>query len=338
MDHILDIENLDDKFISIIETQEFQDLQSAYNDAKYVLFFGHGGNLGVADHAAIDASRLTNKNVIAPGSGILATSIIGDTNFNDWLKTWVEMRTRGIDPKECLVLGMSCSSSGESSNTIRTALEWASEQGIPSFMFTATKKHNLDNSVTQIVQNTVHYHTSEILSLILTYQLIHGAGFKCPTISKKAAERRFETLGIESEIEDGIRTENEETFYNQQVPPGLENEKDQIAVDFDGVIHNFDKGWHDGTCYGEVIPGSLEAVKKLSEKYDVVIYTAKVKPDRPLVNGKTGGELVYEWLDKNGFLPYVKTVTAEKPRAEFYIDDKAVKFVDWNQTIQEIMK
>ena len=330
MDHILDIENLDDKFISIIKTQEFQKLQSAYNDAKYVLFFGHGGNLGVADHAAIDASRLTDKNVIAPGSGILATSIIGDTNFNDWLKTWVEMRVRGINPKECLVLGMSCSSNGQSSNTIRTALEWASEQGIPSFMFTATRKHNLDNSVTQIVQDTVHYHTSEILSLILTYQLIHGAGFNCPTISKKAAERRFETLGIESEIK--------ETFYNQQVPPGLENEKNQIAVDFDGVIHNFDKGWHDGTCYGEVIPGSLEAVKKLSEKYDVVIYTAKVKPDRPLVNGKTGGELVYEWLDKNGFLPYVKTVTAEKPRAEFYIDDKAVKFVDWNQTIQEIMK
>ena len=129
MDHILDIENLDDKFISIIKTQEFQKLQSAYNDAKYVLFFGHGGNLGVADHAAIDASRLTDKNVIAPGSGILATSIIGDTNFNDWLKTWVEMRVRGINPKECLVLGMSCSSNGQSSNTIRTALEWASEQG-----------------------------------------------------------------------------------------------------------------------------------------------------------------------------------------------------------------
>ena len=71
---VIDIENLEEKFEEIISSEEFKQLQNAYNEAEHVFFFGHGGNLGVADHAAIDASRLTDKNVVAPGSGILATS------------------------------------------------------------------------------------------------------------------------------------------------------------------------------------------------------------------------------------------------------------------------
>ena len=45
----------------------------------------------VADHAAIDISRLTNKNAQCPGSGVRATSIIGDTNFEEWFQNWLEM-------------------------------------------------------------------------------------------------------------------------------------------------------------------------------------------------------------------------------------------------------
>ena len=81
-------------------------------------------------------------------------------------------------------------------------------------------------------------------------------------------------------------------------PPGFEQDIKNIAIDFDGVIHNFDKGYHDGTCYGEPIEGSLEALKEISRKYNIIIFTAKAKPSRPLVEGKTGTELVQEWLEK----------------------------------------
>ena len=50
----------------------------------------------------------------------------------------------------------------------------------------------------------------------------------------------------------------------KEVPPGFENDLKNIAIDFDGVIHTFDKGFYDGTCYGEPLPGSLEAIKTLS--------------------------------------------------------------------------
>ena len=111
-----------------------------------------------------------------------------------------------------------------------------------------------------------------------------------------------------------------------------EDEEKTISIDFDGVIHNDCFGWHDGTIYGEPIEGSLEAVKKLSENYKLVLFTAKAKPDRPLVNGKTGTELVWEWLEKYKIDAYFSEITAEKPRCLFYIDDKAIRFIDWKKT------
>jgi hypothetical protein len=111
-----------------------------------------------------------------------------------------------------------------------------------------------------------------------------------------------------------------------------ENNK-QIAIDFDGVIHNNSKGFFDGTVYDDPIPGSLHAIKELSKIYTIIIYTAKVKPDRPLINGKTGKELVWDWLDKYDISSYVTEVTCEKPRAVAYIDDKAIRFENWDLTL-----
>ena len=126
------------------------------------------------------------------------------------------------------------------------------------------------------------------------------------------------------------------TTKNQHVPPGLENELNNLAIDFDGVIHSFDKGYHDGTCYGKPIEGTKEALELLSKKYTLIIFTAKVKSDRPLVNGKTGMELVEEWLEKYGLSKYISKITCEKPRAQYYIDDKAIEFVSWNETLLKI--
>lgn len=119
-------------------------------------------------------------------------------------------------------------------------------------------------------------------------------------------------------------------------PPGFENEKKNLAIDFDGVIHNADKGWGDGTCYGEPLPGVLEALKLLSQKYKIIIFTAKAKTDRPLVNGKTGSVLVWEWFKKYNVDQYISSITSEKPRAELYIDDNGYRFENWNDTLKFI--
>jgi hypothetical protein len=116
-------------------------------------------------------------------------------------------------------------------------------------------------------------------------------------------------------------------------PPGFAAEANNLAIDFDGVIHNADKGYFDGTCYGDPIPGSLDALQYLSKRYRIVIFTAKAKPNRPLIDGKTGTELVGEWLEKHGVLHYVAEITSEKPRAILYIDDNAYRFENWKDAL-----
>jgi hypothetical protein len=120
---------------------------------------------------------------------------------------------------------------------------------------------------------------------------------------------------------------------NDNRPQLLEDEFSQIGVDFDGVIHACSKGYHDGTIYDTPVPGAYDALNELSTKYTIVVYSAKARKDRPLVGGKTGVELIWEWLEKYGMKKFVKEVTAEKPRAIFYIDDRAVKFDSWSQTM-----
>ena len=113
-------------------------------------------------------------------------------------------------------------------------------------------------------------------------------------------------------------------------------EGNTIGIDFDGVIHRSSMGFHDGTIYDEPIEGSLEAIKRLSSKYSIVVYTCKAKKDRPLVGGKTGKQLVEEWLVKHDFFDYIEEVTSDKPRAIMYIDDRAVEFKNWNDAMEKI--
>ena len=110
----------------------------------------------------------------------------------------------------------------------------------------------------------------------------------------------------------------------------------QVAIDFDGVIHANSKGFYDGTIYDSPIEGSIDAIKWFNSKgYDIVLFTAKVKPDRPLVNNKTGEELIWEWLRKYEIDNFIKEITCEKPRAICYIDDKGIRFESWKNTLEK---
>jgi len=114
-------------------------------------------------------------------------------------------------------------------------------------------------------------------------------------------------------------------------------ETKNIAIDFDNVIHNSDKGYHDGTIYGEPLEGVEMALKHIQRKgYNIIVFTCKANEQRPLIQGKTGNRLVREWLDKYELSQYITKITDRKPRAKFYIDDKAIKFKSWEQTLGEI--
>ena len=117
----------------------------------------------------------------------------------------------------------------------------------------------------------------------------------------------------------------------------IEEDKNTIAVDFDGVIHKNSKGFSAGTVYDEPVEGVKEGLEYLSKSYKLVIYSCKASNDRPLVNGKTGSELIYDWLVKYKLDSYIHDIVYEKPNAKYYIDDKAIKFLNWNQVLEEVV-
>jgi len=110
-------------------------------------------------------------------------------------------------------------------------------------------------------------------------------------------------------------------------------DKNTIAIDFDGVIHKNSKGFYDGTIYDEPIEGVKKGLEYLSESYKLVIYSCKANPKRPKIDDKTGVELIWDWLEKYDLQKYISDISYEKPNAKYYIDDKAVRFFNWEMTM-----
>jgi hypothetical protein len=133
-----------------------------------------------------------------------------------------------------------------------------------------------------------------------------------------------------------IEKEYKKLSKDLDFPPEFRSETEVMAIDFDGVIHNDYKGFADGSLYGPVIAGTREALSLISKTHQIVIFTAKARSDRPKFEGKTGEELVWDWLYKNDLEHFVHEVTAIKPRAHAYIDDKAIHFTDWRSTMDAL--
>lgn len=110
--------------------------------------------------------------------------------------------------------------------------------------------------------------------------------------------------------------------------------KPTICVDFDGVIHSYERGWQDGVIYGTVVPGFFEWAEQASKQFKLVIYSSRSKSDE----GQKAmlGWLIFQrraWRESGG-LSGSDVLTFEfadqKPAAWLTIDDRAVCFNgDW---------
>ncbi len=104
-------------------------------------------------------------------------------------------------------------------------------------------------------------------------------------------------------------------------------------MDFDGVIHKYSKGWLDGSIYDEPMEGAKEQLAKIVKKgFRVVIMTTRLNH---IENGQAEAEkqrkMMIEWFDKYGFEEGVHyhELTALKPQAGIYIDDRGMRFTNW---------
>jgi len=123
-----------------------------------------------------------------------------------------------------------------------------------------------------------------------------------------------------------------------------ENRKPILCIDFDGVIHSYEKGWQDGSIYGSVTPGFFEWVEDVRQHFKLVIYSSRSKDDAGVT--AMAAWLYKErnaWIKAGGQRDPVEALEIEfaheKPPAWLTIDDRCVKFEGrWDWLRSEVLR
>lgn len=142
-----------------------------------------------------------------------------------------------------------------------------------------------------------------------------------------------------------------------------------VAVDFDGVIHLYSRGWFDGTIYDPPVPFALEALTELRTNYAVFVHTTRPSVEVAgwlvrqfegrikCVTEHPGEEVTWSLHDMTAFNkpPEVTGVSVQrglgrefwddqtkifvtnrKLPAVAYIDDRGIRFTNWDKALRDL--
>ena len=104
-----------------------------------------------------------------------------------------------------------------------------------------------------------------------------------------------------------------------------------ISLDFDGVLHDHSAGWTGYAPEGRPVEGARAFVDEcLAEGLTVIISSCRAYT-------QIGREGIRGWLEQHGFPAHRLSITCEKPYAEWYVDDRSVRFEGCFAAVREQM-
>lgn len=112
-----------------------------------------------------------------------------------------------------------------------------------------------------------------------------------------------------------------------------------VGVDFDGVIHAYSKGWHDGAIYDEPVKGAFSALHLLMRDFAVFVHTTR--DPRPVADWITTWSNIPCAVQVNPGMEFWNVqgellVTNRKLPAVAYIDDRGIRFENWDQALSDL--
>jgi sugar/nucleoside kinase (ribokinase family) len=93
-----------------------------------------------------------------------------------------------------------------------------------------------------------------------------------------------------------------------------------LALDFDGVIHRYSKGWGAGAIYDPPTEGFREWAEEARKHFTLVIVSSRLRPE------KDQGAEIEDWLRLHDINPSWFEFARFRPPALISIDDRALTF------------
>lgn len=137
-------------------------------------------------------------------------------------------------------------------------------------------------------------------------------------------------------IKNFLQTEKQikEMVEKDRDPDDIKKGPKTLCIDFDGVIHNYSKGFQDGTLYDGPSDGLKSALEKLVKKYRLICWTARLNDPHSKATKKD----IINWLKKYDVYKYFDGISGTKIPALAYIDDHGIHHTSWKDTMKQLRK
>ncbi len=148
---------------------------------------------------------------------------------------------------------------------------------------------------------------------------------------------KFGFHAIPPEYVDGLlyREKLDEVVEGMMEIRNKANLPKSICIDFDGVIHDYSRGWLGIDVFDKVLPGASEATHRLHDAgYMIIIYTTR--NDTPALRDFLNkNEICFDYINENPYQPNGSEYG--KVKADMYLDDRGICFTgNWNDAIDKI--